>query len=66
MEGETLQAFGARKFTGGAWALEPSLNLPGILHGFVVLTGVPDPPPWKRRVVLATADVLRAISRRDR
>ena len=60
----TLQAFGARKFTGGAWALEPSLNMPGILHGFVVITGVPDPPPWKRRIVLATEDVLRAISRR--
>ena len=64
IEGATLQAFGARKFTGGAWALEPSLNLPGVLHGFIVITGVPDPPPWKQRIILATADVIRAVSRR--
>lgn len=64
IEGETLQAFGARKFTGGAWALEPSLNLPGALHAFIILTSVPDPPPWRQRIVLASAEAIRAVSRR--
>lgn len=66
IEGNTLVAFGARMFTGGAWALEPSLNIPGTLHAFIVLTGVPDPPPWRQRVVLATADLIRELSRRKR
>lgn len=45
-------AFGAEEITPGVWALRPSLNMPGFLHAFVVLYGVPNPPPWERRLVV--------------
>lgn len=44
--------FGATKIADGLWSLTPSLNLPEVIHGFVVLYGVPNPAPWERRVVL--------------
>lgn len=50
-EGE-LVAFGAERITAGVWALSPSLNAEQLIHGFVVLYGVPDPAPWERRIVL--------------
>jgi len=46
MKAGELKTFGAERITHGMWALQPSLNLPGLLHGFVVLYEVPDPPPW--------------------
>jgi hypothetical protein len=42
-----LEAFGATPITGDVWALSPSLNVPGALHGFVVLYNVPTPAPWQ-------------------
>lgn len=39
--------FGAQLLASGVWTLDPSLNLPGLIHGFVVLYGVPDPAPWE-------------------
>lgn len=48
-----LEAFGATPIAPGVWSLSPSLNLPGIVHVFVVLYGVPDPAPWERRIVIA-------------
>jgi hypothetical protein len=51
-----LAAFHIRKMGHGAWALSPSLNMPGILHAFVVLHGAPDPAPWERTIFLATED----------
>lgn len=47
-----LEAFGALQITPDVWALAPSLNVPGTLHGFVVLYGVPTPAPWERLIVL--------------
>lgn len=47
-----LLTFGAIRITAGVWALTPSLNVSGALHGYVVLHGVPDPAPWERLVVL--------------
>lgn len=47
-----LTAFGADSFTHGVWALTPSLNLPGVLHAFVVLYNVPVPAPWERLILL--------------
>jgi hypothetical protein len=47
-----LDAFGLSPITGDVWALSPSLNLPGVLHGFVVLYGVPTPAPWESRILL--------------
>lgn len=50
-----LEAFGATPITGDVWALSPSLNVPGSLHGFVVLYGVPTPAPWEQLIVLAAS-----------
>lgn len=50
-----LEAFGATPITGDVWALSPSLNVPGALHGFVVLYGVPTPAPWEQLIVLAAS-----------
>lgn len=55
IEDGRLKAFHVRKVSRGTWALAPSLNIPGELHAFVVLTGVPDPAPWERLVILATS-----------
>ena len=49
-----LESFGATRITDDVWALSPSLNVPGSLHGFVVLYGVPTPAPWDQLIVLAT------------
>ena len=46
-----VEMFGAEKIASGMWALSPSLNMPGIIHAFVVLDGVPDPAPWERMIV---------------
>jgi hypothetical protein len=55
-----LQAFAAdciHEGPPGIWALRPSLNLPGIIHIFVVLYDVPlfgeaKEPPWKKSLIL--------------
>jgi hypothetical protein len=49
-----LIAFGIKKVRAGVWALNPSLNIPNVLHAFVVIHGVPDPAPWERLVLLAS------------
>ncbi|MCL4687517.1 MAG: hypothetical protein KJ007_03005 [Burkholderiales bacterium] len=52
VDDDGVVAFGAEEITRGVWALRPSLNMPGLLHAFVVLYGVPDPAPWARRFVV--------------
>jgi hypothetical protein len=52
VDGDQLVAFGAESVTTGVWSLAPSLNIPGRIHGFVVLHGVPDPAPWERRILV--------------
>jgi hypothetical protein len=47
-----LDAFHIRHISGGVWALYPSLNIPGVIHAYVVLHGVPEPAPWERLIVL--------------
>lgn len=54
---EGLVAFGGTEVTPGVWALSPSLNIPGVLHVFVVLYGVPNPAPWERRIIIPGRDV---------
>jgi hypothetical protein len=49
-----IQAFGLRKVCRGVWAMAPSLNLPGLMHSFVVFHGVPDPAPWEQLIILVT------------
>ena len=31
----------------GVWEVSPSLLVPGQIHAFVTLVGVPEPPPWR-------------------
>lgn len=50
-----LEAFEAERITAGVWALSPSLNIPGEIHGFLVLYDVPEPPPWQQRIVVVGA-----------
>jgi len=46
--------FAAEQLGPGTWILNPSLNMPELLHGYVILTGVPNPAPWRRpRIILA-------------
>lgn len=47
--------YGAGRVVDGVWAITPSLNVEGFIHGFVILYGVPDPAPWDRLIVLAEA-----------
>ena len=44
--------FGADSISCGVWALTPSLNIPGVIHGFVILYDVPTPAPWERLIIL--------------
>lgn len=47
-----LAAFGVEPIAPSVWSLTPSLNMPPVVHGFIVLYGVPDPAPWERRIIL--------------
>jgi hypothetical protein len=49
---EEVITYGAVRVLEGVWAIGPSLNVPGFIHGFVVVYGVPDPAPWERRIIL--------------
>jgi hypothetical protein len=46
-------AFSTTQITAGVWAVSPSLNVPGLVHVFVVLYDVPAPAPWERKIILA-------------
>jgi hypothetical protein len=48
----SVEKFGAVKIAPGLWALAPSVNIPGVIHAFVVLYGVPEPAPWERLIVM--------------
>jgi len=48
-----LTAFAAQQVVPGIWFLTPSLNIPGVIHAFLVLYDVPDPAPWMGRIVIA-------------
>lgn len=52
---EEVITYGAVRVVEGVWAITPSLNLVGFIHGFVVVYGVPDPAPWERIIVLTGA-----------
>ncbi|HWR36397.1 MAG TPA: hypothetical protein VN622_11060 [Clostridia bacterium] len=53
-----IDNFGATKIANGVWSLSPSLNLPDLIHGFVVLYDVPDPAPWERRIILLSEELI--------
>lgn len=47
LNGEQIMAYGATRIVPGVWVLEPSLNVEELIHGFVLIHGVPDPAPWE-------------------
>lgn len=49
--GGMLVAFGLEKITDSVWSLHPSLNIPGVIHAFVVIYDVPSPAPWERKII---------------
>lgn len=52
LEGGILKAFHVRPISRGVWVLAPSLNVPGAMHVFLVLTNVPAPAPWQRLILM--------------
>lgn len=52
MRNEELVAFGIEQVMPGLWHLIPSLNIPEVLHVFVVLYDVPTPAPWERKLIV--------------
>lgn len=51
-----LDRYEFQRATAGVYAMSPSLNIPGLIHGYVVLYDVPEQglvPPWEKLVVLA-------------
>ncbi len=54
----SIKAFGAQKIAPGIWSLNPSLNLPMLLHAFIVFYGVPDPAPWELAIIMPGRDLV--------
>ena len=48
---DELLTFGVRRVSPGLWHLDPSLNIPGQIHVFVVLYDVPTPAPWENQII---------------
>ena len=46
-DGSSVQTFGMEKLGPGTWGLNPSVNIPELIHAFVILCEVPEPAPWK-------------------
>jgi hypothetical protein len=44
----SVKIFGSRKIGPGTWVVTPSLNVPEMIHAFLVLCGVPEPAPWEQ------------------
>ena len=51
----SVASFGAKRIAPGLWSLFPSLNIPGGIHAFIALHGVPDPAPWDHLILLVSA-----------
>lgn len=52
---DVVDSFGVDRIAPGVWMLHPSLNIEGLIHGFVVLRDVPEPAPWERRIIVVAA-----------
>lgn len=44
--------FGVDRIAPGLWVLNPSLNIPGVLHAFIALYEVPIPAPWEGGLIV--------------
>lgn len=47
-----LDCYGIEQICTGVWALTPSLNIPELIHAFVVLYDVPIPAPWESSIII--------------
>jgi hypothetical protein len=47
-----VQRYGSQRVTHGVYAISPSLNIQGLVHGFLVLYDVPEPTPWEQLIIL--------------
>jgi len=47
-----LVEFGVDRIAPGLWMLNPSLNIPGVLHAFIALYDVPHPAPWEGGLIV--------------
>jgi len=50
-----ITALGLVKISDGLWALEPSLNLPGVIHAFVTIYDVPAVAPWENKIIVVSS-----------
>lgn len=50
--GDELVEFGVDRIAPGLWVLNPSLNIPGVLHAFIALYDVPNPAPWEGGLIV--------------
>lgn len=41
-----MKAWGTERLGAGVWAITPSINQAGAFHAYIVVTDVPEPPPW--------------------
>ena len=53
-----LVSFGVERIGPGVWAMTPSLNVAGLVHGFVVLYEVPEPAPFAIETVLSATNLI--------
>ena len=42
----SMKCYAMRQIGPHTWKIDPSVNIPGLIHAFVVLCNVPEPPPW--------------------
>ena len=49
---ESVRVLGLREIVPGMWTIWPSLNLPKVIHAFVVLYDVPRPAPWDSNILI--------------
>jgi hypothetical protein len=49
-----MNTWGSERLGPGVWALSPSLNMPGVVHAYIIVTDVPEPTPWASTVAPPT------------
>ena len=47
-----LKVFGIAEICPGVWTLNPSLNIPGLIHAFITIYSVPIYAPWAKRIII--------------
>jgi hypothetical protein len=50
-----LEAFWIENICPGLWTLTPSLNIPGLIHVYIHVFGVPKSAPWEQKIVVASS-----------